>query len=282
MVNDTPNKVLRDTLVEINQDLKEGKDGGEVYGKHANVLGKFTAYMLGIASSSGNMVQIYDSTAKFLERTEDFKRNLRKALVMPTFTIFACIGALIYYVMEIFPKTGEMFTKFGINLPPMTSATLKVSHFLLANYGWMLPALFVPIIVFVLWTTRTTRGRLWMDKVIIHIPVIGPLLHKMSIEIYARVFYALYAGSGQNIERDPHRRGGLPQHLHGEADQGSGHPHDGEGGEGAGGEPGEDRGLHPERPLALPLRGGVRVAARGVASVWPTTTRPRPPTRWPT
>ena len=40
-VDDTPNKVLRDTLVEINQDLKEGKDGGEVYGKHASVLGKF-------------------------------------------------------------------------------------------------------------------------------------------------------------------------------------------------------------------------------------------------
>jgi len=30
--------------------------------------------------------------------------------------------------------------------------------------------------------------------------VIGDLLHKMSIEIFARVFYSLYSGSGENIE----------------------------------------------------------------------------------
>ena len=32
------------------------------------------------------------------------------------------------------------------------------------------------------------------------IPVIGKLLHKTSIEIFCRVFYALYSGSGENIE----------------------------------------------------------------------------------
>lgn len=200
VVNDTPNKVLRDTLVEINQDLKEGKDGVEVYGKHANVLGKFTAYMLGIASTSGNMVQIYDSTAKFLERTETFKKSLKSTLVMPMFAVAACIGALVYYVMEIFPKTGEMFAKFGIDLPPMTAGTLKVSHFLQGNIGWLLPAIFIPIGAFVFWITRTQRGKLWADQWLMKVPVMGPLMHKMSIEIFARVFYALYAGSGQNIE----------------------------------------------------------------------------------
>ena len=51
-----------------------------------------------------------------------------------------------------------------------------------------------------MWYVRTPKGKLMLDKYIIHIPVIGDLLHKTSIEIFARVFYTLYSGSGQNIE----------------------------------------------------------------------------------
>jgi type IV pilus assembly protein PilC len=35
---------------------------------------------------------------------------------------------------------------------------------------------------------------------IIKMPVMGDLLHKTSIEIFSRVFYTLYSGSGQNVE----------------------------------------------------------------------------------
>jgi len=199
LVNDTQNRVLRETLLEINQDLKEGKDGVEVYGKHASVLGKFTAHMLGVASTSGNMVEIYDSTAKFLERTEEFKKNLRSTLVMPIFVVVVLFAAIIYYIVDIFPKTGRMFEKFDIPLPPLTAGTMKVSEFLTGNLVWLIPALVVPVVAFVLFV-RTPRGKLWLDRNILRIPVIGPLLHKTSIEIFARVFYALYAGSGQNID----------------------------------------------------------------------------------
>jgi type IV pilus assembly protein PilC len=46
----------------------------------------------------------------------------------------------------------------------------------------------------------TDRGRFWLDKNIIRIPIIGSMLHKTAIEIFCRVFYALYSGSGENIE----------------------------------------------------------------------------------
>jgi type IV pilus assembly protein PilC len=39
-----------------------------------------------------------------------------------------------------------------------------------------------------------------MDKYLWKIPAIGDLMHKTSIEIFCRVFYALYSGSGENIE----------------------------------------------------------------------------------
>ena len=76
LINDTQNKALKDTLKEINNDLKKGADSEATFLKYQSVFGKFTAYMLGLASKSGNMTEIYRATAKFLERRQEFKKNL--------------------------------------------------------------------------------------------------------------------------------------------------------------------------------------------------------------
>ena len=163
------------------------------------MFGRFTANMLGLASKSGNMTEIYDSTAKFLERNAQFKRNLKSTLIMPLVTLFILFLACLFYVGYIFPATAEMFEKFKIELPPMTKATLGFSRWLTANFIPLTIAIVVPVVLIGRFLT-TDRGRFLADKYLINIPVIGSLLHKTAIEIFCRVFYALYSGSGENIE----------------------------------------------------------------------------------
>jgi len=198
LADDTDNKTLAKAIREIQQDLKDGKDGKQVFGKQASVLGRFTAYMLGVASTSGNMAEVYESTAKFLERDEEFKKNLKNALLMPMVIMLVLLGAIIFYVGYIFPATAEMFVKFGMELPTMTRATLTLSEFTQQNALWLVPTLLAPL-VFGLAFIQTTKGRYTLDRFIIKLPVIGSLFHKTSIEIFARTFYALYSGSGENI-----------------------------------------------------------------------------------
>lgn len=199
LYEDTQNKGMKETIKQIQKDLKDGKEGEEVYGKHENVFGKFASYMLGVAASSGNMSLVFESTAKFLERKAAFRRNLRKSLMMPSITVLAVIGVTLFYIGYIFPAMSEVFLTLKIKLPPMTAATLNLSHTLQANWMFILMCLLTPIAVFVTFI-QTPNGKLWLDKFIIKLPVIGDLMHKTSIEIFARVFFTLYSGSGQNIE----------------------------------------------------------------------------------
>jgi len=199
LYEDTQNKRMKEVIKEIQKDLKDGKEGHEVYGKHEDVFGKFAAYMLSVASTSGNMALVFDSTAKFMERDATFKKNLRRSLLMPIVTVLAVVGVVLFYVGYIFPATAELFLEFDIMLPPMTAATLELSYWLSDNWIMLVLAHLIPLGVF-LYYIRTPNGALWLDKWIIKIPVIGDLLHKTSIEIFARVFYTLYSGSGQNIE----------------------------------------------------------------------------------
>ena len=201
MVNDIENKVLRDAIREINNELKQGKDSEKVFVKQEAVLGRFTAHMLGLASKSGNMAEIYDSTAKFLERQAEFRKNLKSALIMPAVTMLALFGACVYYVGFIFPGMAEIFVRLKVDMRqfPMTYATLQMSYFLQENIIVLLVIILVPILVLARFLS-TEKGKFMRDKFIWKIPVIGSLLHKTAIEIFCRVFYALYSGSGENID----------------------------------------------------------------------------------
>ena len=199
MINDVENKTLRETLKQINNEMKKGTDSQAVFMRYESVFGKFTAYMLGLASKSGNMAEIYKATAKFLERQQEFKKNLRSALITPFVTIFILFLAVLFYVGYIFPETAKLFVKFNIDLPPMTKATLLISDFLMNNFIIIIILMIAPPIALVYWA-KTKQGRLFVDKWQMKIPVIGSLIHKTAIEVFCRVFYTLYSGSAESIE----------------------------------------------------------------------------------
>lgn len=199
LINDTQNPSLKNTLKEINNELKKGADSQATFLKYQDVFGKFTAYMLGLASKSGNMTEIYRATAKFLERRQEFKKNMRSALITPMVTVFVLFLAIIFYVGYIFPETAKLFVRFGVELPPMTAFTLKISDFLIENPYLVAALIIVPPIAF--WQfARTDKGKYLIDQYTLKIPIMGSLIHKTIIEVFCRVFYTLYSGSAESIE----------------------------------------------------------------------------------
>jgi type IV pilus assembly protein PilC len=198
LVNDVSSNSLKQVIRDLNADLKSGMEAQQAFMKHQHMLGKFTAYMLGIASRSGNMAEIYEATARFLERQNEFKKSVRSAMITPAITIAVLIAAFVWYVWYIFPETAGLFEGFGIELPPMTAKTLEFSHWLDRNYGWVLGILLLSGVGTFLFA-KSQKGMFMIHKSIIKIPVIGTLLHKLNIEIFCRVFSVLYSGSGDNI-----------------------------------------------------------------------------------
>lgn len=198
LINDTRNKIFKDVLIDISKELKKGTDSEKAFLRHKDVFGKFTAYMLGLASKSGNMAEIYRATAKFLERKFEFKKSLRSALITPLFTVVVLFAAVIWYVAYIFPEIAKLFLRFKIKLPPMTAATLEVSYFLI-DYMIPITLLFVLPPLFLWRLYKHPKGRVKFDEYLLKIPYIGDLIHRTLIEIFCRVFYTLYTGSAVSI-----------------------------------------------------------------------------------
>jgi len=199
VITDTRNKVLKETLKEISKDLKQGVDSEVAFMKHKKIFGYFTAFMLGLASKSGNMAEVYRATAKFLERKFEFKKSMRSALITPLVTVLVLNAAVIWYIAYIFPATALLFQRFNMKLPPMTQFTLDMAYWLSANVWYIVALIIIPIFAGI-YTYKHPRGRVWFDKQLLRLPLIGDILHKSYIEIFCRVFYTLYSGSSVSIQ----------------------------------------------------------------------------------
>lgn len=199
LINDIENKSLREALKEINNELKKGADSEVTFQRYQGVFGKFTAYMLGLASKSGNMAEIYRATAKFLERRMEFKKSLKSALITPIVTVFVLMLAVLFYVGYIFPETAKLFVKFKMKLPPMTAFTMQMSDFLMGNKLLVAAVVIVPPLILVQ-LASTEKGRLVADRLMLKLPILGSLIHKTLVEVFCRVFYTMYSGSAESIE----------------------------------------------------------------------------------
>jgi len=198
LVNDVSSKSLRQAIRDLNADLKGGTDAKQAFMKHQHIFGKFTAYMLGIASQSGNMSEIYEATARFLERKDEFRKSIRSAMITPAITVLALMACLIWYIWYIFPETARLFQGLDVELPPMTVATLAFADWLDQYWLWCAIVIVASCVGFWLWA-RSDRGQFLIHKYLIRIPIIGSLLHKLNIEIFCRVFSVLYSGAGDNL-----------------------------------------------------------------------------------
>jgi type IV pilus assembly protein PilC len=198
LVNDVSSRSLKQVIRDLSSDLKGGTEAKQAFMKQQHLLGKFVAYMLGIASQSGNMAEIYEATARFIERKDEFRKNVRSAMVTPALTMVVLMASFVWYIWYIFPQTAGLFEGFDIELPPMTQATLDFSAWMDVNYAWVF-LLTGLVLGGTIAFFRSAKGRFLAHKYMIRIPVIGPLLLKLNIEVFCRVFSVLYTGAGDNI-----------------------------------------------------------------------------------
>ncbi|MDZ4121986.1 MAG: type II secretion system F family protein, partial [Candidatus Cloacimonadaceae bacterium] len=172
LAEEQTNRAMKDALIQIENQLKAGVEGREVFMRYTNVFGKFPAFMLGLATRSGNMAEVFEATSKFIERDIEIQKNIKKAIISPMFAVIATLAAVIYYVVKIFPSTAELFVKYNIPLPTMTKATLELSEWLKGTWWMIMLAIILPIVAVVKWWA-TPSGAVWRDKQSIKLPLVG-------------------------------------------------------------------------------------------------------------
>jgi type II secretory pathway component PulF len=141
-----PNKAVVDALLSVREDINSGINIHEAFRR----TGRFSDTIVGLiqaGSDSGQLHYAFQSLAARLKSEMLFKKQLKKATLMPAVIIAVLLGAFVISQVKIVPQVEEMLSGVGAKPDGMTAISFQVSHFTQATWPIFGIALVTAVIV---------------------------------------------------------------------------------------------------------------------------------------
>ncbi|MFP3984367.1 MAG: type II secretion system F family protein, partial [Desulfurivibrionaceae bacterium] len=123
--------------------------------------------------------------AAFLEKTQALKKKIKGAMTYPV--ICLSIALLITAVILVFvvPVFAKMFKDFGSALPLPTQMVMNASDFAKSNFLIIVGT--IGVVIFIIRKIYgTDRGQEYIDRLLLRLPVFGPLIRKVAVAKFTR------------------------------------------------------------------------------------------------
>ncbi|WP_215142039.1 type II secretion system F family protein [Exiguobacterium qingdaonense] len=181
----TESNVLKKTLSQVEDDLKEGVAFSEAVKKHPRVFSNFFSSMALAGETSGNLEEALDQIGLQLQKQYDVKRKVISALTYPLVVSIVAIGVVAFLMVNVVPTFASIFGQLGGELPLITRIVVAVSDFI-AAFWWLLLALAVLGILVFTWMLKRDRERFVIDRLLLKMPIFGTIVMKSQIALLTR------------------------------------------------------------------------------------------------
>jgi type IV pilus assembly protein PilC len=146
--------------------------------------------MIEAGEAGGILDVILNRLAVYLEKADALMKKVKGAMTYPAVVFSVCIGASVFMLLFIIPTFAQMFKDFGGQLPMPTRIVMGLSNFLKANW-WLLVVITVGGIIGFKRYYKTPSGRYRIDKIMLRMPVIGPVIRKAAVARFTRTLGTL-------------------------------------------------------------------------------------------
>jgi len=190
----TTNKKLQETIVEIRKDVEAGLALSEALEKHPKVFSKLYTEMVKAGEIGGILDDVLLRVAFQLEKDQDLKRKVKSAMVYPVTVLVLAILAASFMLIFIVPIFAQMFEDLGGVLPLPTRVAMGISDILTSLWGVLVYAAMIGGVIFFLRWIKTENGRKWWGKISLRMPAkIGDIIQKVALARFARTLGTLSA-----------------------------------------------------------------------------------------
>lgn len=191
------NKKIQGVIENISHRVESGCSLKEALAFHPRTFSKLYTSIVGAGESTGKLSFVLNDLARLLEWQMDLRSRIREASIYPTILFFAMIAVVLVLVGWVIPKFEPMFAEMGVSLPLPTRIVLGVSR-LFHNYWWILLGSVVLSVVGWIFAGSTKKGRYYIDKFKLKLPILGNLIDKITLSRFCHTF-ALSLRSGVNV-----------------------------------------------------------------------------------
>ncbi len=191
------NKLLKKVLHDIRQDVEGGATFSAALKRHPKIFGALYTNMVEAGEAGGILDTILNRLAAYIEKAMILKRRVKTAMFYPATIISVAVVVVIFLLLYVIPTFQQMFAGFGATLPLPTLFVLALSNFVRAYILFIIVGI-VGIVVGIRVFHGTEGGKRTIDRILLRLPVFGPLIRKVAVAKFSRTLGTLVS-SGVSI-----------------------------------------------------------------------------------
>lgn len=186
----TENDKFKEVIKDILKTVQGGSYLSDALGKYPRIFSKFYVNMVRAGEAGGVLEPVLIRLGMFLETSQDLRDYILSAMIYPIFLVLVGGASIIVLLTFVIPKFSLIFADLGATIPLSTRILLGMSNFI-RSYWWIMLGLIILLYYFFWRYSRTSEGRLNIDKKKIHLPILGDLIKKIEVARFSRTLGTL-------------------------------------------------------------------------------------------
>lgn len=183
-------KLFQVVINDIVASLRDGDSLSTSLGRHPEAFSNLYVAAVGSAEQTGLLDVTLLQMSSYIDREVKMKASITSALVYPGVVTIMGAGTIVVLSTFVLPRFKTFFASFNATLPLPTRILMSASSFL-SQYGVMLVGGMFFIAIGAVMFRKTVRGRLFVDTMMLRLPVVGGITTASVIERVCRILASM-------------------------------------------------------------------------------------------
>ncbi|KPZ17439.1 Type IV pilus bioproteinsis protein PilC [Pseudomonas amygdali pv. ulmi] len=194
------NPNMRSLVESLKQEVSAGNSFATALRRKPEYFDELFCNLVDAGEQAGALESLLDRVASYKEKTEKLKAKIKKAMTYPAAVLIVAIIVSGILLIKVVPQFQSIFSSFGAELPAFTLMVIGLSDIVQKWWLAIVFAFFSGIFALKRVYKKSQKFRDGLDRLLLKVPIIGPLIFKSSVARYARTLSTTFAAGVPLVE----------------------------------------------------------------------------------
>ncbi len=194
------NPAVAKLLFEIKTDVETGSSLAAAFRKYPLHFDALFCSLVAAGEQAGILESLLDRLATYKEKILAIKSKIKSAMFYPIAILAVAFIITAVIMIFVIPAFKEVFTNFGADLPAPTLFVMAVSDAFVKYWYIIFGVVGGSIYGFFAAWKRSLAVQIFMDRMMLRVPVFGDLVKKSSIARWTRTLSTMFAAGVPLVE----------------------------------------------------------------------------------
>jgi type IV pilus assembly protein PilC len=194
------NPSMSKLIMDLRGDIETGTSLTNAFRKYPLYFDPLFCNLVGAGEQAGILEDLLTRLAIYKEKTLAIKAKIKSALMYPVSILAIAFIVTAIIMIWVVPAFKSVFASFGADLPAPTLIVMGISDFVVQWWYIIFGSIFGSLYCFFQSWRRSLKMQQAMDRLLLRLPIFGPVIRKATIARWTRTLSTMFAAGVPLVE----------------------------------------------------------------------------------